>query len=535
MIDRKLSNGERRWLILFCVLVVVITCLPYLRAWMSQGNDWAFTGFLIGVEDGNSYIAKMLLGDHGGWLFRSPYSTETQSGAIVFLPYLLLGKINLAADQHTNLMVVFHLYRIIGVLLLCWSTFTFVAYFIKSPSMRKWATALAIGGGGLGWVLLLLGQQYWLGSLPLEFYSPESFGFLSAFGIPHLAVSRALLLFGIVAFLDRRFLHAGALWSLMGFFQPVTVIIGWAVIGAYLSVQACLIKRRSRWAVDIGWSDWKRNIRGFLGTIVLSSPMVVYSTVIFWIDPYLKAWKWEGQNTITSPHFFHYLVAYGGVFLVISLVIRKIIEKVDNRSLFLIVWIAISPLLIYFPVDFQRRLADGVWIALVVLMLKGIELAYRKLSGFSTGTFSFIFISSIMLWLGAWGAAGEPSKPTFLPSDQVEAFTYISENIQEDSIILSSYQTGNALPAWARVRVILGHGPESINLLSSLESVRAFFDAAVGDQARREFILQQEISYLFYGPDEKSLGDWDPKKSPFMQLLFDNDQYAIYSVSSNPE
>jgi hypothetical protein len=53
---------ERRWVLGFAVVVLLITTLPYLLGFWLQGKEWVFTGFVFGVEDGNSYIAKMLSG-----------------------------------------------------------------------------------------------------------------------------------------------------------------------------------------------------------------------------------------------------------------------------------------------------------------------------------------------------------------------------------------------------------------------------------------------------------------------------------------
>jgi len=69
---------ERKFALFFAALLCLITLIPYVAGFAAQGADWRFTGFLIGVEDGNSYIAKMLSGAQGDWLFRTPYSSETQ-------------------------------------------------------------------------------------------------------------------------------------------------------------------------------------------------------------------------------------------------------------------------------------------------------------------------------------------------------------------------------------------------------------------------------------------------------------------------
>ena len=74
-----------------------------------------------------------------------------------------------------------------------------IALFVQDVSLRKMGTAVAVLGGGLGW-LSLLGMRE---SLPLEFYSPESFGFLALFGLPHLALGRGLMLKGVKGYLSR--------------------------------------------------------------------------------------------------------------------------------------------------------------------------------------------------------------------------------------------------------------------------------------------------------------------------------------------
>ena len=88
-----MTTKERRWVIITTLIILSITSIPYFIGFMKQGDEWYFTGFVFGVEDGNSYIAKMLSGTAGNWLFRSPYSAYYQKGFIAFLPYLLIGKL----------------------------------------------------------------------------------------------------------------------------------------------------------------------------------------------------------------------------------------------------------------------------------------------------------------------------------------------------------------------------------------------------------------------------------------------------------
>ena len=244
------SRGERRWVLAFAGLVMLATTLPYLLGFVAQGETYRFTGFVFGIDDGNSYIAKMLAGSVGDWLFRTPYSAYPQSGLLVYIPYLLLGKLAAPPGIHEQLVCLYHLFRVVAGMLAIIASYDFISYFIHDSRLRRFGLALVCLGGGLGWLLVLVGKQSWLGSLPLDFYSPEAFGFLGLFGLPHLAMARALLLWTLLAYLrlvetwlapaqeaiqNRRLFRLAAqlclLWLLAGAFQPLVMVLGGVVMG----------------------------------------------------------------------------------------------------------------------------------------------------------------------------------------------------------------------------------------------------------------------------------------------------------------
>ncbi|MGD2159279.1 MAG: hypothetical protein PVG32_20550, partial [Anaerolineales bacterium] len=43
---------EYRWVLFYSIVLMLFTTLPYLIGYISQGEDWYFTGFLFGVDDG---------------------------------------------------------------------------------------------------------------------------------------------------------------------------------------------------------------------------------------------------------------------------------------------------------------------------------------------------------------------------------------------------------------------------------------------------------------------------------------------------
>ena len=240
-----MTKREIRWALLYSLVLVVITSLPYVVAALGQTDAWGFTGFLIAVEDGNSYIAKMLAGSEGAWLFRSPFSTMEQSGVLAFLPYLLLGK--LSSGSHGQLVGLFQLFRIAVIPALVVATYRFSAFFIENVALRRWTVIIATIGGGLGWLLILLGQPEVAGSLPLEFYSPETFGFLAIYGLPHLTLARAAMLIGFVWYLqDESSWRSGFALLFAGLIHSPELLSAFAALAAHQIAILGFIKNQIR-------------------------------------------------------------------------------------------------------------------------------------------------------------------------------------------------------------------------------------------------------------------------------------------------
>src|SRR5512135_1756861 len=108
----EVTRIEWRWVIIWIIIALIITSLPYVIGALRSTPDQVFTGFTIAVEDGNLYLAKMNEGAQGAWLFHLPYTSEPHLGTLFHIFYLLLGK--LAAITGLTLIVVFHLARVIA-------------------------------------------------------------------------------------------------------------------------------------------------------------------------------------------------------------------------------------------------------------------------------------------------------------------------------------------------------------------------------------------------------------------------------------
>lgn len=525
-----------------------ITSIPYILGFAVQNPNWVFTGFIFGVEDGNSYIAKMLTGAAGEWLFRTPYTSYPQNGVFAFPFYIWLGKLGSTPGLHEQLVVLYHLFRICAGVLAIIATFDFIALFVKGSRNRQLATALVVLGGGLGWVLLTLGEGTFLGSYPLEFFSPETFGFLSIYGLPHLALARATLLWGMKAYLQspkfgdasttRSGIKVGLLWLITSLAQPLTgLIMGYVIalhwlLSTFQSVWRRLRKRSKGDNLTIQY------LKTALIAACFSLPYLLYNAYIFSTDPFLRSWT--DQNIILSPHPIHYLLAYGWMLPFALPGTVEIVKKYPWQGWLPVGWFFSFPLLAYLPVNLQRRLVEGVWVALVVLAIVGLEWAMDKRAKPIPRQiiwiyFAPVFMSSVLLITGGIKGVLSPQEPLFRPNVEISAFKYLSGVVDDKPVVLADYGTGNSLPAWAPVRVVIGHGPESVGLKELSPQITKFFNQHTSGTFRQEFIAEHGVDYVFWGPNERQLGGWEPSMTDYLERIYSANGYEIYLTRQDME
>jgi len=527
------TRQERKWILVYSLFLIAVGLVPYVVGYAKENDSWRFSGFVFGVEDGSSYIGKMLRGSEGDWLFRTPYTSLDQRGALAFLPYLLLGKLASGAARHEQLVALFHIFRLLAIPLAVHATYLFLSTFLVDPGLRRWATALATIGGGLGWLLMLLRQGAWLGNLPLEFYSPEAFGFLSILGFPHLVLARALLLYALTSYLR---LDRGTAWSwiagllllVLGLVQPLTVLTAYAVMGSHLIVSAAwFLPRREK-------DRWIRWIKAGVRSVLPSLPLMGYFFVSFSRDPFLR--QWTLQNVIPSPHPGHYLLAYGALALP-AIAGAMIAWRKGPESLLVMAWLLVFPVLAYAPHNLQRRLPDGTWVAIVCLAALAIG-AWKASSRAKTLILRTIVLvslpSSAFLWMVGTEVALAPRPPAFLDQAKVKAFEWLAEQGIEWSVVLTGFRTGTALPAYAPLRVVIGHGVESIGLEDNLGRVEAFYQGKMSEAGQHEFIEENHILYVFYGDEERQGSDRDLRDRPFLKPIYNSEGYQVYVVTKAP-
>ncbi len=531
------------------VIALAVTSIPCAFGAMQAAGPRVFGGFVYALEDCYSYLAKMRQGADGAWLFHIAYTPEPHMGTLFFPFHLLLGKIAalLPGDDLTARMVwIYHAARWVFGLGLLLTVYRFLAAFTEQVAVRRVAWLMVTFGGGLGWLLVALGQSDWLGFQPLDFILPEGFTFLVLYAFPHIALGRTLLLWGILFLLKvwgagsqisnlksqisnaGRAASIGFLWLLTGLVVPFYVPVAWAVMGAGWGV-LCMRCRRVLW----------REALVAVVPVLLSAPVVVYSAWVFTSDPVYEVWS--SQNLILSPHPLHYLAAFGVPLLLAAFAVRDAWRS--EKPLWLpLAWVGVVPLLVYLPFNLQRRLVEGVQVPLSLLAAWGL-LRISNLKSPASGKWQVarrwlivgvaLFVLSatnVLLVVGNCLVLRGRPDAIYRDAAEIAALDWLDEQVEHDDVVLTSYETGNYLPARVGARVFVGHGPETVHFAEKKALMERFFGAAADDAWRQELLEEYDIDYVFWGPAEQRVGRFDPHTAPYLNEIYRTGGYTILLV-----
>ncbi|MCZ7672653.1 MAG: hypothetical protein M5U34_38815 [Chloroflexi bacterium] len=101
----------------------------------------------------------------------------------------------------------------------------------------------------------------------------------------------------------------------------------------------------------------------------------------------------------------------------------------------------------------------------------------------------------------------------------------------ETAVLLGDYQTGNLVAARAGSRVLVGHWAETINYEAKVAQVAQFYSSSASDEWRAGLLAQYGIQYVWYGPREQALGEFQPETAVYLHPVYQNETITIYAVN----
>src|SRR5262249_12411256 len=117
-----------------------------------------------------------------------------------------------------------------------------------------------------------------------------------------------------------------------------------------------------------------------------------------------------------------------------------------------------------------------------------------------------------------------PANRLFHTDAEIGALDWLNTHAPADSIVLSTIETGNYLPARTSLRAVIGHGPETIKLDMKQPQVQRFFAGDMSPEERRMLFDTYNVRYVIFPQGRNS------PPSPDLKLIYDQDGYYIYEV-----
>jgi hypothetical protein len=542
----NVSFREQKIAFVVALVAVALTAIPYLLGYTFAREGSVFTGLLMNPEDSQTYFAKMLQGYNGRFLYIIPFTPEEHAGAFVGVFYLWLG--HLARWLGLSLSAVWHLARIMADVILFLVTFAFIATFVPETRTRWAAYLLAIFGSGLGWLLFILNQPYWLDAFPVDFKQPGAHLFFTALTYPHVALGTALTLVSVWLLwrIGQRPSHIWRYATVAGL-TNVTLGIAYPFLIYLIAVMAALY-----WLYLVGCTRrllWRAGF-AFAVAFLIPAPLYLYYAYTLHTNAVFRAW--DAQAGTPSLPWPHYLLAYG---LMLLLGLLHWWKRPQQRHRFAMpwLWVLAVALLLYAPLNPQRRFIQGVHVPLSILAAAGfINVALPRLAGsrawqaivahprYSTPGMSrfvvvlflaFMSLSNVYVLASvSVSAVLQQPDPLFRPKAEIVAAEWLRQNGKESAVVLGEYQTGNYVAAHAGQRVVVGHWAETFAYTDKMEAVARFYGADTSRKWRRDFLDRHQVDYVWFGPREQELGTFRPQTAAYLHPVFSHETITIYAV-----
>ncbi len=469
-----------RFIFIFSFALILII-FPYIFAYLTQGEDHVFSGFLVNPLDGNSYLAKMMGGYQGQWLFTLPYTQYPGSGEYIFLFYLFLG--HLARVTGLSLIASFHLARLLSTVFLFLVLYQFLRVYFSDEKEKTGLTLMVvILGSGLGWLLTPLGIK------TSDLWVAEAFPLLASFQNPHFPLSLGLMVLIILHFFRNQNKISRFIIIISGLALAVILPFGAVVVGSVLFVQQV-------WA----WFRKKEILLLNLFILALATlPLVIYQYLVVASSPELAIWN--NQNLTPSPPIWDFLISFSPALVLAGLSFTKK-NQAGNMEIFttLITWLILGALIIYLPIGIQRRFMVGYSIPVSILACTFL-LSFKKRKTRIIGISALMASTSltiIIIFLAGFNAISNKNQLIFFSKPEYEAIQWLKSNSRSGSLVLADSRVGTFLPGLTSSRVIYGHPFETINAIENKETVDDFFNCLNKWEEVIYFLKENKVNYIF--------------------------------------
>ncbi|MBU2544056.1 hypothetical protein KJ618_01135 [Patescibacteria group bacterium] len=505
-----MTQRSRWYFIAFGIGMFALAFLQDAILRMHAPSGYIYPYLLTTFHSKYYYLAVITEGTGPGWLVSMPYLITPHAGSIIHYLYFLLGKISLITGL--TAYQVYLISRMIGAGLLIWTAMAFMKRHIPSAVAR---TAFFL-------YLLVQPWPFWNnGNLFVQGFNHwvwETGEAVRRIGMlpPHATISGGLTVLSLLLITDLtkrlvwwRTILAAILSFIAGIIYPMPVFVAGVAYGAAMGCWQ--ITRR------IVQKKWERG--EILRSIVYLSAGV--AAVLLLRQETAKGypwsvWEWEvayfngpqGQFWLRYPQQL-------GILLPLALVglMRKSVSVVDW---FVRIWAFSGLLLAPFATSLHlatyRIIQAQQWLPLSMLAAYGVHdmfvlirkrnprlaAAVRTIGGGLIVAYFAVYTS-----LAAYrvvSALWPYYRNAYISPDEQAAISYLRTNSKPDSIIITDMYMSNVLPAFVRVRTVIGYPPNYQNEADFQRDVSltsAFLSRTMPEQDARKLVDAWRTDFVY--------------------------------------
>jgi len=531
MLDIRIQKREWVFVVIMAIVLCAIAFIPQIVAFRHAPADAQYMMTLYPVpDDTNSYFTWIRQATDGHFFFNFKYSSEAHIRALFHPIFLSMG---LLVKAGIPLVGVWYGTQVLSILLLVWTLYVFISRFFIRVALRRFGLAFISLAGGWGFLHFVLHRNAVTLWTPADISMTEttlarsiSWPFIFCFSVVLILWSFLMYMRYLESPQRKYFYGAAAAGFAVSLIHPYDAGIIASVAGLYTIIR-------------YGF--------GRIPTVIAYVCIVILPTLyhaVLLIDPVFR-----GHSTfdMSSPNPVAYLGGFGILvpLAVIGAVVILLGSRFQKKSDWLlpIVWAGVLPLLLYAPVNFQRRMIEGGIVAYGILAVLGMQTIWQILRSFHPthrvlyrwtvwGGMSAVVLISMLTVVSLFSddlkRAQHPSYPYVIPKTIGESMTWLDKQASPDDVILSAWATGSFIPRLTGSVTYIGHGAQTYKAGRKSAEAEKFFSFFTPMSERDRLVIDRGITYVVYGPYELRNQTIDFSSSKILQQVYDNGEVKIF-------
>jgi len=595
----------RRNLLLLFTAIVFTTWLPYIFGWWLTPPETRYFWLIYNPDDQNVHLMWARQAMEGKIFFHDLFTTETHPGLFTNLFSLLLGWFCrlTGISLHFGYQVFRTLIAIAFLLTAYW-----LSGFLLSDRRSRLLSLLLIGfSSGLGWVLVLL---WWLtGQRPPFFFvdvspeltMPEANSFLSMTVAPLAALGVTLVMGALGCLLaSTEIKHPKALLvprpssRVPLCFVALSILFGMLVVNVHTYAAVPMLIAVFLWQALQIITFRRVNLWELATVLLFAFPVVLLlggQAFLFSRDP---AFAQKAATPTLTPSPVILIGSYGfialGAVLGLPAAWRKVKSGEKGWAL-LLAWTVAIIVSIHLPVSFQRKMIEGLHVALCLLATLALEEWVKKfgekqkrdeVEGSKTrrtslkGQFAAQGQSRISSAFPCplppspcptWGILAlivltAPSQiaffalngywlvhnnliydtrfnppysrmlmpPYYLSEGHLRLFNWLERNARPDEAVLCHPMLGNYLPVLTGRKVFIGHWAETLNFIEKLRVATAIWKGLIPVEEAGRLFRQHRIRYALETDFERLAADGSTNLHRYGRVVFQAGKNLIFRL-----